>query len=65
MKRQQSIEQVRWDLALRNRLIETVAWWGNPSIVPINALTNHRWGKKWGENRLAQKTPPIKKSSNR
>ena len=27
MKRQQSIEQVRWDLALRYRLIETVAWW--------------------------------------
>ncbi|HTO19709.1 MAG TPA: WYL domain-containing protein [Pseudomonas sp.] len=27
MKRQQSIESVRWDLALRYRLIETVAWW--------------------------------------
>jgi predicted DNA-binding transcriptional regulator YafY len=27
MKRQQSIEQVRWDLALRYRLIETVVWW--------------------------------------
>ena len=27
MKRNQSIEQVRWDLALRYRLIETVAWW--------------------------------------
>jgi predicted DNA-binding transcriptional regulator YafY len=27
MKRTQSIEQVRWDLALRYRLIETVAWW--------------------------------------
>ena len=27
MKRRQSIEQVRWDLALRYRLIETVAWW--------------------------------------
>ncbi len=27
MKRKQSIEQVRWDLALRYRLIETVAWW--------------------------------------
>jgi hypothetical protein len=27
MKREQSIEQVRWDLALRYRLIETVAWW--------------------------------------
>jgi predicted DNA-binding transcriptional regulator YafY len=27
MKRQQSIAQVRWDLALRYRLIETVAWW--------------------------------------
>ncbi|OHC13034.1 MAG: transcriptional regulator [Pseudomonadales bacterium GWC1_66_9] len=27
MKREQSIAQVRWDLALRYRLIETVAWW--------------------------------------
>lgn len=27
MKRTQSIEQVRWDLALRYRLIETVVWW--------------------------------------
>jgi predicted DNA-binding transcriptional regulator YafY len=27
MKRKQSIETVRWDLALRYRLIETVAWW--------------------------------------
>ena len=27
MKRKQSVEQVRWDLALRYRLIETVAWW--------------------------------------
>jgi len=27
MKRKQSIDQVRWDLALRYRLIETVAWW--------------------------------------
>lgn len=27
MKRTQSVEQVRWDLALRYRLIETVAWW--------------------------------------
>ena len=27
MKRKQSIEQVRWDLALRYRLIETIAWW--------------------------------------
>ena len=27
MKRKQSIEQVRWDLALRYRLIETVLWW--------------------------------------
>ena len=27
MKRQQDIKQVRWDLALRYRLIETVAWW--------------------------------------
>ncbi|MDO9624605.1 MAG: WYL domain-containing protein, partial [Pseudomonas sp.] len=27
MKRTQSIESVRWDLALRYRLIETVAWW--------------------------------------
>ncbi|MBC3235086.1 WYL domain-containing protein [Pseudomonas lurida] len=27
MKRTQSIEQVRWDLALRYRLIETIAWW--------------------------------------
>jgi predicted DNA-binding transcriptional regulator YafY len=27
MKRKQSIEQVRWYLALRYRLIETVAWW--------------------------------------
>lgn len=27
MKRKQDIKQVRWDLALRYRLIETVAWW--------------------------------------
>jgi hypothetical protein len=27
MKRTQDIEQVRWDLALHYRLIETVAWW--------------------------------------
>ena len=27
MKREQSVAQVRWDLALRYRLIETVAWW--------------------------------------
>lgn len=27
MKRQQSIAQVRWDLALRYRLIETIVWW--------------------------------------
>lgn len=27
MKRKQAIEQIRWDLALRYRLIETVAWW--------------------------------------
>jgi predicted DNA-binding transcriptional regulator YafY len=27
MKRQQSIRSVRWDLALRYRLIETVVWW--------------------------------------
>lgn len=27
MKRKQSIESVRWDLALRYRLIETVTWW--------------------------------------
>jgi predicted DNA-binding transcriptional regulator YafY len=27
MKRLQAIESVRWDLALRYRLIETVAWW--------------------------------------
>ena len=27
MKRTQDIKQVRWDLALRYRLIETVAWW--------------------------------------
>jgi predicted DNA-binding transcriptional regulator YafY len=27
MKRKQSIEHVRWDLALRYRLIETVVWW--------------------------------------
>lgn len=27
MKRKQSIISVRWDLALRYRLIETVAWW--------------------------------------
>ena len=27
MKRKQSIAQVRWELALRYRLIETVAWW--------------------------------------
>ncbi|MPQ70844.1 MULTISPECIES: WYL domain-containing protein [unclassified Pseudomonas] len=27
MKRKQSVEHVRWDLALRYRLIETVAWW--------------------------------------
>ena len=29
MKRKQAIEQVRWDLALRYRLIETVVWWGS------------------------------------
>lgn len=28
MKHKQSIEQVRWNLALRYRLIETVAWRG-------------------------------------
>jgi predicted DNA-binding transcriptional regulator YafY len=27
MKRKQAIEQIRWDLALRYRLIETVVWW--------------------------------------
>ncbi|MBH3409569.1 MULTISPECIES: WYL domain-containing protein [Pseudomonas] len=27
MKRRQTVEQVRWDLALRYKLIETVAWW--------------------------------------
>lgn len=27
MKRAQDIQQVRWDLALRYRLIETVVWW--------------------------------------
>lgn len=27
MKRKQTMESVRWDLALRYRLIETVAWW--------------------------------------
>ena len=27
MKRKQTIESVRWDLALRYRMIETVAWW--------------------------------------
>ncbi|HCF5566577.1 TPA: WYL domain-containing protein [Pseudomonas aeruginosa] len=27
MKRKQAIEAVRWDLALRYRLIETIAWW--------------------------------------
>ncbi len=27
MKRKQEIAAVRWDLALRYRLIETVAWW--------------------------------------
>ncbi|TXH92746.1 MAG: WYL domain-containing protein [Pseudomonas sp.] len=27
MKRKQTIESVRWDLALRYRLIETIAWW--------------------------------------
>lgn len=27
MKRKQSVDQIRWDLALRYRLIETVAWW--------------------------------------
>lgn len=27
MKRKQEITSVRWDLALRYRLIETVAWW--------------------------------------
>ncbi|MFK1099038.1 helix-turn-helix transcriptional regulator [Pseudomonas aeruginosa] len=27
MKRKQSIESVRWDLALRYKLIETVVWW--------------------------------------
>ena len=27
MKRKQSIESIRWDLALRYRLIEALAWW--------------------------------------
>lgn len=27
MKREQSLSHIRWDLALRYRLIETVAWW--------------------------------------
>lgn len=27
MKRGQTIESVPWNLALRYRLIETVAWW--------------------------------------
>ena len=27
MKREQQLKQVRWDLALRYRLIETVVWW--------------------------------------
>ncbi len=27
MKRKQSISHIRWDLALRYRLIETIAWW--------------------------------------
>ncbi|WP_153774939.1 YafY family protein [Pseudomonas sp. MNR3A] len=27
MKRKQSIAQIRWDLALRYRLIETIVWW--------------------------------------
>ena len=27
MKRTPDIKQVRWDLALRYRLIETVVWW--------------------------------------
>lgn len=27
MKRKQSLSQIRWDLALRYRLIETIAWW--------------------------------------
>ena len=27
MKRTQRMEQTRWDLALRYRLIETVVWW--------------------------------------
>jgi len=27
MKRTQDFTQVRWDLALRYRLIETIAWW--------------------------------------
>ena len=27
MKRRQTVGQVRWDLALRYKLIETVAWW--------------------------------------
>jgi predicted DNA-binding transcriptional regulator YafY len=35
MKRKQAIETVRWDLALRYRLIETVAWWGG------RLTTNH------------------------
>ncbi len=26
MKRKQSIESIRWDLALRYRMVETVAW---------------------------------------
>jgi predicted DNA-binding transcriptional regulator YafY len=27
MKRKQQLNQIRWDLALRYRLIETIAWW--------------------------------------
>ena len=27
MKRSNTPESVRWDLALRYRLIETIAWW--------------------------------------
>ncbi len=44
MKREQSIAQVRWDLALRYRLIETVAWWEG-------RLTTHHLMQSFGISR--------------
>jgi hypothetical protein len=41
MKRSQTVAQVRWDLALRYRLIETVAWWeGRLMRISVN-VTAH------------------------